>query len=432
MGYSASAVPLRYAELRDAIDNGTFPAERHWIDFKRELYPTPAAAGDPPRKTKSKAEVHEELARDLASLGPQGGFLIFGVEEDKDHHTFTVVDMPLPAQLDQTIDQVARDRIRPLLTVVPTVISNPANPGHGLLVVEVPESPDPPHMVNGTYYGRTATGKIPLDDEAVERLMRRRGQVDEGIRAAMATTARVDPEPDTDSTHFYFTAVPVQARPDMLLEHTRDHQARMNFISLATNFGNEFARQDGARPEQRAVGALRDARRGQDPRGASFHNYPLHGDAWGVARRLIGLEDNGTVRFIDLAAGTREDGDHPAAAERRERGYQVASAPGNGWPVIYDHQVWWYTLDMIRLVGGLSERHGYRGSWLLGAELRPTLRRSSSLLSGPGCDADQLNSTARASTKELTDDPSEVAADLVRPLFRDLGSEPMIDVFRQQ
>jgi hypothetical protein len=53
---------------------------------------------------------------------------------------------------------------------------------------------------------------------------------------------------------------------------------------------------------------------------------------------LIGLEDNGTVRFIDLAAGTRPDGDHPAAAELRERGYPVSSAPGNGWPVIYDHR----------------------------------------------------------------------------------------------
>jgi hypothetical protein len=193
-------------------------------------------------------------------------------------------------------------------------------------------------MVSGTYYGRSATGKIPLGDDAVERLMRRRGQVDEGVRAAMATTVRGDPEPDTDSAHFYFTAVPVQGRPNMLLEYTRDHQARMNFISLATNFGIEFARQNGARPEQRAVGDLRDARRGQDPRGASFHNYPLSGDAWGVARRLIGLEDNGTVRFIDLAAGTRPDGDHPAAAELRERGYPVSSAPGNGWPVIYDHR----------------------------------------------------------------------------------------------
>ncbi|MDX6553711.1 MAG: hypothetical protein QOH74_2199, partial [Gaiellales bacterium] len=59
MGYPAREVPLRYAELRDAVDNGAFPAERHWIDFKRELYPTAAAVGDPPRKTKSKAEVHE-------------------------------------------------------------------------------------------------------------------------------------------------------------------------------------------------------------------------------------------------------------------------------------------------------------------------------------------------------------------------------------
>jgi hypothetical protein len=36
----------------------------------------------------------------------RGGYLIF-VEEDKASHTFTftVVDMPLPAHLDQTIDR---------------------------------------------------------------------------------------------------------------------------------------------------------------------------------------------------------------------------------------------------------------------------------------------------------------------------------------
>jgi hypothetical protein len=146
---------------------------------------------------------------------------------------------------------------------------------------------------------------------------------------------------------------------------------------------------------------------------------------------LLGLEDNGTIRFVDLAAGTRQDGDHPAAAELRERGYQVPSAPRNGWPVIYDHQVWWYTLDMIRLVANLSEHHDYRGSWLFGAELRRTLGRSSSLLPGPGCDADQLANTSRASTKELVDNPREAAGDLVRPLFRNLGSERELDILRQ-
>jgi hypothetical protein len=298
------------------------------------------------------------------------------------------------------------------------------------MVVEVPESPDAPHMVGGIYYGRSETGKVQLDDEAVERLILRRGKADELLRAAMATTVRLDPEPDTEPTHLYFSAVPTQGWPNMLLKHTRDHQARMNFISFTTDLVNMFANQDTDRPDGRAFGQLQDARRGQDPRGATFHNYPLNGEAWGAARRLIGIEDNGTVRLIDLAAGTRRDGDHPGAAELRERGY--SAPPPSGSPVVYDTQLWWYALDMVRLVGRLSEHHDYHASWLLGAELRPTLDRRSSLRSGAECDTDELSSTYRVSVRRLLDEPREVAAELLRPLFRDLGSETELDRLRQQ
>lgn len=111
-------IPLRYPELVDAVNCGVFPAERHWLDFKRELYARPPANGAS-GKTKSPAEVHAELARDLASLAMRSGYLIFGVEEDKTNHTFTAVDMPLTPQLEQTVDQIARDRITPPLLVTP-------------------------------------------------------------------------------------------------------------------------------------------------------------------------------------------------------------------------------------------------------------------------------------------------------------------------
>lgn len=431
MSYPMREVPLDYAGLRDAVNNGVFPAERHWIDFKRELYQTPPSPGGPQYKTKSKAAVHEELARDLASLGPQGGFLVFGVDEDKTQHSFTVADMPLPDHLNQTIDQVARARITPPLTVVPTLITNPNTPGGGILVVEVPESADAPHMVEGVYYGRSETGRIKLDDAAVERLILRRGQINDRLRAAMAITVDSDPEPDTEPAHFYLTAVPTQGWRDVFLEHTRDHNSQMNFIGLATNLGNDFVRHDGARPDQRAVSPLIDSRRTQHPRGASFHNYPLNSDPRGVARRMIGIEDDGIVRFIDLAAGTCHNGDHPADAERKQQGYPAISTPGNGRRVVFDEQLWWYTLDMIRLVGTLCERHRYRGSWLLGTELHRALGRWSGLRPGAGCDTDELSNTRRTSTIDLIDKARDVAAELLRPLFRDLGSEIELDRLRQ-
>ena len=129
MNYQRRHVPLDYTELLNSVHGGEFPAERHWVDFKRELYPRPPANGAP-TKAKSKKEVHEELARDLASLAERGGYLVFGVEEDKAAHTFTVVNMPLPSHLDQTVDQVARDFIEgsPASTMMMRRFSRTAEP----------------------------------------------------------------------------------------------------------------------------------------------------------------------------------------------------------------------------------------------------------------------------------------------------------------
>ena len=73
-------VPLTYTGLRDIINNGALPHERHWLDYKLELYP--GLRPGIPTKPKSTREIHTELARDIASLGERGGYLIFGVAED--------------------------------------------------------------------------------------------------------------------------------------------------------------------------------------------------------------------------------------------------------------------------------------------------------------------------------------------------------------
>ncbi|MGH3182111.1 MAG: AlbA family DNA-binding domain-containing protein, partial [Streptosporangiaceae bacterium] len=325
MNYQQRHVPLDYTGLLNAVHGGEFPAERHWLDFKRELYPRPPANGMP-AKAKSKKEVHEELARDLASLAVRGGYLVFGVEEDKASHTFTVVDMPLPAHLDQTVDQVARDFIDPPLLVVPTLLTDQGNPGHGMMVVEVAESPDAPHMVGGIYYGRSETGKVKLTDAEVERLILLRGRADQRLQTAMADTLTADPEPGTQEGHFYFTAVPTQGRPDILLGYTRDTRAHSSFMSTATNWRNAIARADGSQrgnpAKPIAFEQMAEARRGQKPRGAWFYNYPRDPPALrlGTVRRTLGLDDDGTVRFIDMAAGSLPDGLHPAVAERMRMG----------------------------------------------------------------------------------------------------------------
>lgn len=430
MNYQRRHVPLDYTELLSSVHGGEFPAERHWLDFKRELYPRPPAHGAP-AKAKPKKEVHEELARDLASLAVRGGYLVFGVEEDKAAHAFTVVGMPLPAHLDQTVDQIARDFIDPPLLVTPTLLPSPADPGAGMMVVEVPESPDAPHMVGGTYYGRSEIGKVKLTDDEVERLILRRGRADQRLEAAMAETISLDPEPATEAAHFYFTAVPTQGLPDMLLDYTRDRTAHSRFLTAANGWHNDIANADARLRDFTRVpvafGSMVDTRRGQHPRGAWLYNYPQGSPDGkvGIVRRALALDDDGTVRFIDLAAGSNPDGLHPAVAERMNAGYPGGTLHNGS--VVYDVNAWWEALDLVRLIGRLAEARGYSGSWLLGAELTRMEGRTSSTWGSTRCDAYQLTATSRATTRQILDQPRKVASSLLRPLFRDIGSEKALD-----
>jgi hypothetical protein len=428
VNYQQRDVPLSYTDLLNAIQEGVFPSERHWLDFKRELYTRPMANGTPV-KPKPKNEVHQELARDLASLAVRGGYLIFGVEEDKASHAFTVVDMPLPAHLDQTVDQVGRDLITPVLLVTPTLLPNPDDPAQGMMVIEVAESPDAPHMVGGTYYGRSETGKVKLTDDDVERLILRRGRTDQRLQSAMADTLSADPEPGSEAGHLYLTAVPTQGWSDMLLDYTRDRSSTGRFTTTATQWSNVIAQADRGLRDTNSVpiafGSLVDNRRSQRPRGAWFLNYPLSPPErrLGAPRRALGLDDDGTVRFIDMVAGSLPDGMDQSVAERATPGWPA----GSRFSVSDDLVVWWETLDLVRLIGQISESCGYVDGWLLGAELGNMRGRRSSEWGANECDTDKLTSTSRAVARQMLGRPHEVASALLRPMFRDLGSERVLE-----
>jgi hypothetical protein len=84
---------------------------------------------------------------------------------------------------------------------------------------------------------------------------------------------------------------------------------------------------------------LTDVRRSQRPRGARFYSYPLSTPdrRLGIPRCALGLDDDGTVRFIDIAAGSLPDGMDQSAAERRNSGWPVGSEYTAS--VIYDELV---------------------------------------------------------------------------------------------
>ena len=291
------AVPVTYAELVAAIHGGIYPRERTWIDFKRRLYPETGDAA-------VREKVSQELARDMASMTECGGFLIYGVKEEKAKHTFVVDEMPLPVGLHETVDAVARDRITPPLTVIPTLLPNPGTGNiTGFLVVEIPESPDSPHMTDFTYWGRSETGRVRLSDDQVEWLIIARTQRHQRLPEQMRATAEVDPFRGADRwvSHFYFTAVPTRGWPEMFAHYTRDSQARTRLLRRCSELEREISKADhDKRPWQTVLGGFAKTRRTQKVPAGWLDTWPgqaVEGKGW-----TVGVDDDGPVRLIDLEA----------------------------------------------------------------------------------------------------------------------------------
>ncbi len=405
------SVPLTYRELADAIQAGVYPRERTWIDFKRRLYPE----GDDAADGAAREKVSQELARDMASMAELGGFLVYGVKEDKARHTFSVDEMSLPVGLHETVDAVARDRITPPLTVVPTLVPNPEDGTTGFLVVEIPESPDSPHMTDFTYWGRSETGKVRLSDDRVEQLYTARALRSERLSGEMQATLDVDPITGDrqEVSHFYFTAVPTRGWPDMFSRYTSDPQSRMRLLERSGNLANDIGRADrDQRPTTIAYAALRTHRRTQRVAAGWVQTWPGK-PGEGPGYRTVGVDDDGPIRYINLGAAGALSIDPTTK-------------------LVHEVELLHETRDMIRLVAALSDDVGYAGSWLLGVQLNQLSGHVSQLADpfvggrqAPAVpfDAPGYSASTRASALELRDKPEAITGRLMRKLLRGLGTE---------
>jgi hypothetical protein len=147
---------MSWADVESAAAAGSLD-ETHWVELKEAVPPTSKPA-------------NLELARDLASLGADGGLLIVGIQ-DANGKAGKVVGTDDLLALRDRIDQVARSTVHPPLAVSSSSILDPSDvsKGRGCLIVSVPASPDAPHMVDKHYWGRGDTGKVRLDDSQVQR-----------------------------------------------------------------------------------------------------------------------------------------------------------------------------------------------------------------------------------------------------------------------
>jgi hypothetical protein len=350
----------------------------------------------------------------MASLAVQGGFLVYGVKEDKVKHLFTVDEMDLTVGLHETVDAIARSRITPPLAVVPTLVSNPSDPTRGFLVIEVPASPDSPHMVDGSYWGRSETGKVRLSDQEVERLILARNSYSGRIAEAMQKTAESDPiSLPWQGCHFYFTAVPATGWPDMLADYTRDHASRMKLMQVCASLADELMKGEPVqRPYPLAFGGMSNDWRSQRvPAGwlSTWGGTPKDGNG-----RAVGVDDDGTVRYINL-------------------GPYGAFSSGTRVRFVREINVLFETWDMIRLVAALSEVVGYRGSWLLGVELDHLGGHMSQVTdpggfpgSGPVWEKASYSQATKAAALVVREQAAPLTARLLRQLLRGLGTEVLL------
>jgi hypothetical protein len=188
--------------LRDLLSQGLL-VERHTLDVKRALPP-----GRPANK---------ELAKDLAQFAPDGGVLVYGLDEGDATTPPRLTPVEL-AGLRERIDQVAATLIEEPLHVRIQEIPTANNSTKGYLLVVVPPSPSKIHMVDGRYWGRGDTTRHQLSDAEVQRYHQLALRAQRDAAELLDAEVARDPVPAEQRTHAHLTGIaqPVAGRPDLL------------------------------------------------------------------------------------------------------------------------------------------------------------------------------------------------------------------------
>lgn len=134
--------PLADLSLENILDKG----ESETIEFKRSL---PTSARD--------------IAAELVALATKkGGVLLIGVSDEG-----SVVGVDEITQTEERIANLVRESVEPPMS---PGIEKRSIDGKDILMIEVPQSRDPLHSVNGTFYTRVGTSKRKLTGSDLREL----------------------------------------------------------------------------------------------------------------------------------------------------------------------------------------------------------------------------------------------------------------------
>lgn len=152
-------VPRDARELEKAVKRGSLQ-ERATLEFKREVSASAAAA--------------------VAAMTVNGGTVVVGVDEDGRKRPAQLAPLADPHEAKDDLSRTITGRVMPPPSVHVNVVERDDEAGY--LVVEVPPSPQAPHMVfkhdggakPGVFYTRDDSGNQPMDERTVEQLYLRR------------------------------------------------------------------------------------------------------------------------------------------------------------------------------------------------------------------------------------------------------------------
>ena len=307
------------------------------------------------------------------------------------------------------IEQLAITRCDPPLHVTTRVIPSGANSRRGYVIVDIPASPLAPHMVDGRYWGRGEHTKRQLTDAEVERLLRRRDDLDRSSEMELDAYIARDPYtlPDRPRRlgHQFLVGVPLQASNTMLLDAiTGDDWV---WVTARYQVGPGTG---GWHPSPHQL-TQRDRR--DDGWAATSHNLTtgrtLTEDAVESALFEIEVTEAGAVR---LYSGRVTD-------------FGSIQANGAEEHLLFDVAVAGNTRHFVHMLDAVANETRYRGLWALGLALigvssaMPySIAQNWPLYDPPRRSDDTYHEFARASTAELAAAPGTVTSRLVGRFLR--------------
>ncbi|MEU1523973.1 ATP-binding protein [Nocardia rhamnosiphila] len=206
-----------------ASNSGLFD-ETQWVERKKDIPPKSGPA-------------NLELARDLASLSVDGGVLIVGITDSQKGTPGTVTGTA-DAGLADRIAQVAQGRVSPPLNVMVNRFPDPTDPARAVLLVTVPASAGAPHMVDGSYWGRSENGKCKLSDGDVRRLLGDRQARAAGFKERLAAVQDdLNIEPTDPKVRWMHLLLEPTAQPQSSITETLDKVGLIQFFQKATPEG---------------------------------------------------------------------------------------------------------------------------------------------------------------------------------------------------